>query len=113
MTQRIENSDRGFTINKPLAWTMLTGVLGGGVAVLLAGIWIGGQVSQARGDIRILTERQTEDRVSIAANRDDIVILRSNNARVDQRLTGIEQSAQRTEATVAEILRYLRDGARP
>lgn len=102
----IENSDRGITLNKSLAWTILTAVLAGG-------IWVGVQVTSAREGIEILSQRQTEDRTDIKSNAQAISDLRSSSARVDQRLTAIEQSAHRTEATVAEILRYLREsGAR-
>lgn len=104
--QMIENSDRGITINKALAWTMLVGILGGGY-------WVGTMIATATEGISTLEIRQTEDRAAIRENMRAINDLRSSNARVDERLTGIEQSAQRTEATVAEILRYLRDGARP
>lgn len=99
----IENSDRGITLNKSLAWTVLVGVLSGGV-------WVGIQVNSARQGVDALTTRQQEDRLDIRKNTSDITAIRSNNARLDQRLTGIEQSARRTEETVAEILRYLRDG---
>lgn len=106
MSQMIENSDRGITLNKSLAWTILTAVLAGG-------IWVGVQVTSAREGIEILSQRQTEDRTDIKSNAQAISDLRSSSARVDQRLTAIEQSAHRTEATVAEILRYLREsGAR-
>lgn len=105
MTQMIENSDRGVTLNKSLAWTILTAVLAGG-------IWVGVQVTSAREGIEVLTQRQTEDRADIRANAAEISALRSTNARVDQRLTAIEQSARRTEETMQEILRFLREGAR-
>lgn len=38
MTQRIENSDRGITLNKGLAWTMACGMVG-------AGLWVGIQLA--------------------------------------------------------------------
>lgn len=102
----IEQNDRGITINKTLGWAMLVGLLTGG-------IWIGTQVTTAKEGVESLKTREEENRMGIATNREAISALRSSNARVDQRLTGIEQTAQRTEATVAEILRYLRNGARP
>ncbi|WP_305968571.1 MULTISPECIES: hypothetical protein [unclassified Mameliella] len=99
----IENSDRGITLNKSLAWTVLVGVLSGG-------IWVGMQVTSAKQGVQTLAARQDEDRLDIRKNTSDITAIRSNNARLDQRLTNIEQSARRTEETVSEILRYLRDG---
>ena len=38
MTQRIENSDRGITLNKSLAWTMVT-------ALMAASLWLGGNMA--------------------------------------------------------------------
>lgn len=99
----IENSDRGITLTKSLAWTIFVAVLGGG-------IWVGMQVTAAKQGVQTLAARQDEDRLDIRKNTSDITAIRSNNARLDQRLTGIEQSARRTEETVSEILRYLRDG---
>lgn len=99
----IENSERGITINKSLAWTVVTAVLAGG-------IWIGIEINAARQGIEALTVRQSEDRADIRENTKEIVTLRSSGARVDQRLMAIEQSARRTEDTLTEILRYLRDG---
>jgi len=99
--QVIENSERGITINKTLAWTMLT-------SLLLGGFWIGVQVTAASSGIQGLTERQSEDRGAIEVNRSAINNLRSSSARIDQRLSGIESSLQKTEVNVSEILRYLR-----
>jgi len=98
---RIENSDRGITLNKQLAWTIAT-------ALIACGIWVGFEVNAARSGIASLTERQNEDRAEIKANTRSIADLQSLNARLDQRLTGIEQSAHRTEVRVEEILRELR-----
>ena len=101
MTQMIENSERGITLNKSLAWTIL-------VAVLSGGIWIGVQITAAKEGITTLSNRQDEDRQSIRDNSSAINVLRSSNARIDERLIGIESTAQRTETSVSEILRYLR-----
>jgi septal ring factor EnvC (AmiA/AmiB activator) len=100
--QMIENSERGITLNKTLAWTIL-------VAVLSGGFWIGVQITSAKTGISTLTERQSEDRGAIQSNRSSINDLRSSSARIDQRLRGIENSLSKTEANVSEILRYLRE----
>lgn len=97
----IENSERGITLNKNLAWTILVAVLGGG-------IWVGVQVTSASEGITTLTTRQGEDREAIRLNSAAINDLRSSNARIDEKLIGIEGTARRTEASVAEVLRYLR-----
>ncbi len=102
----IESNDRGITLNKSLAWAVLTGVLAGG-------IWVGVQVNSAREGIDNLAERQAEDRLDIRSNTESIVSLRTGNARIEQRLTSIESTAQRTESSVSEILRFLRGEAAP
>ena len=98
---RLENSERGITLNKQLAWTMAVALIGGG-------IWVGVEVNAARTGIATLAQRQIEDRAEIKQNTRSISDLQSLNARLDQRLTGIEQSTHRTETRVEEILRYLR-----
>jgi hypothetical protein len=97
----IENSDRGITLNKSLAWTMATGLI-------LVGLWVGIQVTELKSAVQELGVRQSEDRSEIRANAAAIVQIQRTEARVDQRLLTIEQSVARTEATTNEILRYLR-----
>ena len=99
--QMIENSDRGLTINKGLAWTILS-------SFLIGGMWVGIQVNSSSTGLQTIAERQNEDRAEIRENRAAINDLRSSNARIDQRLGGIENSLSKTETNVSEILRYLR-----
>jgi glucose-6-phosphate-specific signal transduction histidine kinase len=99
--QMIENSDRGITLNKSLAWTILAALVGGG-------FWMGVQMTETREGVRSLEARQAEDRAAIRANAVEINALARSNARIDQRLLTIEQSARRTEESVQEVLRYLR-----
>ncbi len=100
----IENSDRGITINKSLAWTMVVGVLTGGV-------WLGVNLTETKEGIGTLQVRQAEDRQAIRQNRSAINSLRNSNARIDQRLLNIEQSLERQEGAMDQILRYIeRDG---
>ncbi len=101
----IEQSERGITLNKTLAWTILVALIGGG-------IWIGKTVSEAQTGVENLGQRQVEDRADIANNRDAIANLRSSNARIDQRLLNIESGVERTEQSISEILRYLREGGK-
>lgn len=98
---RINNDERGLTINKTLGWTIAVGLVTGG-------LWIGSQVASLNSAIQTMTLRQTEDRQAISVNRQAISDVRLNEARVDARLSGIEASQRRTEATITEILRYLR-----
>lgn len=96
----IENSERGVTLNKSLAWSVLVGVLGGG-------IWIGVQVTDAKTGIETLAGRQIEDRAAIRRNTEAVSSLQSSNARIDQRLLNIEQGQSRTEDKVDEMLDVL------
>jgi hypothetical protein len=107
--QMIENSDRGITLAKPLAWTILCALLGGG-------FWMGTQLTETREGVRVLEARQTEDREAIRSNAIQINGLSRSGVRVDERLLSIEQatnraeqSALRAEVGVQEILRYLRN----
>lgn len=97
----IENSERGITLNKSLAWTILT-------ALVVGGMWVGQQVGETASSVRTLAERGIEDRIAIQSNASAINALRSSNARIDEKLVSIERSSARTEASIDEILRYLR-----
>jgi hypothetical protein len=98
----IEQSDRGITLNKSLAWTMMAGLLG-------AGIWLGTNLTMTQGAVETLKTRQAEDRLIVRENSRAINDLRSSNARIDERLVNIERSSRSTERQVSEILRYLRN----
>jgi len=71
--------------------------------------WFGTSTSTSKGQITTLQERQTEDRELIRDNQLQINILRTSDARIDQRLMNIEQSQTRQEEVMAEILQYLRN----
>lgn len=101
MTRHIENSDRGITINKSLAWTMASALVAGG-------IWVGVQITEAQYGINTLQERQVEDRRDIRTNARRIGDLTSSNARIEQRLDTIETYTKGTQSDVQEVLRYLR-----
>ena len=98
----IESGDRGITLNKSLAWTILVALVGGG-------FWVGAQVTTATNGLAVLQERQTEDRKEIRSNTQAINSLRQSNARIDERLANIERAANRTEQSVNELLRLQRE----
>lgn len=100
--QMIENSERGITIAKPLAWTMLVGLVG-------AGWFLGERMQQVHSGIVSLEQRQVEDRQDIRTNTSDINELQRTVVRVDQRLIAIERSSRRTEATMLEVMQYLQE----
>ena len=71
--------------------------------------WFGTITSDSKAQITTLQERQTEDRELIRDNQLQINILRTSDARIDQRLMNIEQSQTRQEEVMTEILQYLRN----
>ena len=116
----IENSDRGITLNKSLAWTI-------GVSLVAGGLWIGIQVTTLAGSIqtmssqhmdlartvderhRALETRQAEDRVDLRAQAREITAMQTQNALIEQKLTNIESTSRRTADSLAELRRELRD----
>lgn len=99
----IEQSDRGITINKSLAWTMVAGLLG-------AGVWLGANMTETQEAVSTISDRQAEDRVDIRNNARAINELRNSNARIDERLINIERSSRNTEEQLGELFRFIRDG---
>ncbi|WP_170420086.1 hypothetical protein [Ruegeria arenilitoris] len=57
----IENSDRGITLNKSLAWTVACGLVG-------AGLWVGIQVATLRGEAAGLSQNINGLRVDLTAS---------------------------------------------
>lgn len=104
----LQNDDRGITLNKSLAWTIMVGLF-------LGGLYAGTELADVKSGVEELAGRQEEDRVGIRMNQAAISELKTNGARVDQRLTGIEMSTSRTENKVDEIWQFLREqqGGRP
>ena len=66
-TQRIENSDRGITLNKQLAWTIGGGLIGSGLYVGLTIATLSTQVAQSRDAWQeaTLARQQLETRVRV------------------------------------------------
>ncbi|MCG7622292.1 hypothetical protein [Epibacterium sp. Ofav1-8] len=83
----IENSDRGITMNKSLAWTVACGLVG-------AGLWVGIQVATLRGETAGLSRTINALRADLTASEARQVTLtarvRTNEtalARQDERLS--------------------------
>ena len=79
----IENNDRGITINKALAWTMLVSVTG-----LIW--WGGGTLASLQGAADRLTSALTETREMIMAER-------ASSAQLEARVRVLENSAARQD----------------
>jgi len=98
----ISRSDDGITIRAPLAWTIV-------VAVMSGGVWVGGNLSEMREGINVLRSRQSEDREAIQRNSEAIGRLSASDARIEQRLSGVDRRLGELQAGQQEILRYLRE----
>lgn len=86
---RIENSDRGITLNKTLAWTILG-------TLVMAGIFIGSNLTglqQTSGDNKKLAE----------ANEVRIRALENQQARQDEKFSNILQFMARIDARLERI----------
>lgn len=93
---KIENSERGITLNKSLAWTMVVGFL-------TAGLYLGGELQQAHSQQEAVLQKLTAMQVSQAeAER------RGETARqiLDNRLRVVETTRA---ADNAEIIGLRRD----
>lgn len=94
----IENSDRGITLSKPLAWTILVAVVSGAVA---AGNMLGTQSAQLRSlsasmDAMAVDRDELRSRVSALerdSSRDDARFdaILQGLARIDMRLDRLER----------------------
>lgn len=118
---RIENSDRGITLSKGLAWTILITVIG---AVGGGGWWIGSNVTRLSAGIeqvnKELADLKDKDLADLKAG-----LTESNRARsmLEARLRGEERASAESardlrhasealreiKGTQKEILRILRD----
>lgn len=84
--QMIENSERGITINKSLAWALLTGLLGGGM-------YVGTLITDISRSIEFLNEK----------------ISHQNGAAIEResRLRALERDVTQSDERVANILSLL------
>lgn len=110
----IENSDRGLTINKQLAWTMLV--------ALIALVWYGGStitglqnatdtLTLALGDTKTLIAAERASSVTLEAR---VRTLENSATRQDTRFDGLSQSLEELKAETRQtndMLRRLLPGA--
>lgn len=110
---RIENADRGITLNKSLAWTVL-------VALLTVAFWIGATVQGLRSSTVDLTEAQAdisaaakESRAEVKARDDEqdgrIRVLETAAARSDERMINVLDLFKRIDARLARIEQHGED----
>lgn len=96
----IENSDRGITLNKSLAWTVAVVIMTGGVTIMstLTGI---------KTNLETLAERQVEDRMDIRSNTAAITSLQAQYGVISNRLSSIEQYSRESRDSIRELRRLL------
>ncbi|PZQ99215.1 MAG: hypothetical protein DI533_00465 [Cereibacter sphaeroides] len=93
MTQMIENSDRGITLNKGLAWTLATGLLVGG-------LWVGNTVTGLQSAAGQLTSALTDIKAEVRDGR-------AVDAAMDGRVRTLENTATRSGAQYEALSRSL------
>lgn len=105
----IENSDRGLTINKGLAWTMVSGLV-------VAGIWVGVQTATLSSGIKTLQDDLTDAIQSqeIEGNRRDALAARvrtleTKSAARDASFQHLGSSLQEMKSQLSENNRLLRE----
>jgi len=89
----IENSDRGITLNKSLAWTVAGGLVG-------AGLWVGTQLATVQGETRSLAD-------SINAMRVDMTAADSQQTALSVRVRANETNLARQDERLSLILSTL------
>jgi len=109
----IENSDRGITLSKTLAWVMLIGLLTAGISFGTTMGALTGQISVLQAQLQGTAATLTEVRAGLEQSRQErerlavrIGAIERNEARVDQRLANIEGGVARSEAGLARLLSY-------
>ncbi|MEC9434417.1 MAG: hypothetical protein VYD87_16055 [Pseudomonadota bacterium] len=88
----IENSDRGLTIAKPLAWSIL-------VAMVCGGIWVGSQI----GTLAEVQRQVAENRKDIAALGAAQRLAALEGARLTEKVSAILDGVKRIETRLDRL----------
>jgi len=94
MRPRIENSDRGITMNKSLAWTVLTALVAGG-------FWVGSSVTA-------LQSTSGDNKTLSRSNEIRIRSLESSGSRQDAMLSNLVNSIEEMKSNQRETNTLLR-----
>lgn len=93
----IENSDRGITLNKQLAWTI-------GTAIVIGGFWIGSTVTGLQTTTARFSSDLVESRAAISA---DIASEKQAAVVLEARVRNLEVSTTRQDARFDALSRSL------
>ena len=100
----IENSDRGITLNKSLAWTMLS-------ALVFLIWWGGGTLANLQSATVNLTSTLTENKAAIMAVEQRVRALENTQTRVDAQFGAMRDSLdeikEQNRAIEALVRQYL------
>ena len=89
----IENSDRGITLNKSLAWTLAS-------ALVFGGMWVGTNVTQLASSTEALTSDLVRTEAAIASDR-------AAASAVEARVRALENLTTRQDARFDALSRSL------
>lgn len=95
----IENSDRGVTLNKSLAWAIICGLIG-------AGLWVGLQVQAATSGIQNLSDSIAEIKADATTQQ---AVERQRRTEVDARLRVLETTRAADATEISALRRDLTD----
>lgn len=105
----IENSDRGLTINKGLAWTIVSGLVAAGIWVGIQTATLSSGIDALQGDLSAAIQSQ-----AVEANRRDQLAARVRNleakgAARDASFEHLSSSLQELKTQMSENNRLLRE----
>ena len=106
MSQMIENSDRGVTLNKGLAWSILT--------ALVASVWWGGAtITALQSDVQALVRAVGERREENTGLESRVRALESGSSRAGAQLEALSRSMDEMRAeqrATNDLLRRILQG---
>ncbi|OOY16709.1 hypothetical protein [Thioclava sp. DLFJ4-1] len=93
---RIENSERGITLNKSLAWTILTALIAGG-------FWVGSQVTALQSITQDNKARSADQSAEITVINNRLRSIETQQARSDEKFSNILGYLTRIDARLERI----------
>ncbi len=94
----IENSERGITLNKPLAWSIAT-------ALVVGGIYFGTTVTTLEQSLQSLDDRVIVQRNASEARETRLRALENNLSKSEERVANILSLLSRIDARLERIER--------
>lgn len=95
MAQMIENSDRGITLNKGLAWTIAS-------ALVIGGLWVGTTVTSLQSATASLN-------ATLIDMKSDFAVADQKDTAIENRIRSLETGATRIDVQFGNLARSLED----